>query len=42
MFMHVFDRISVERRNLPMNIFVYRAVLALDVVEKASLIIVSK
>ena len=39
--MHVFGRTSVEWRNLTMNILAYRAVLAPNFVEKASLILVS-
>ena len=39
--MHVFGRISVERRNLTMDILAYQAVLAPKFVEKASLILVS-
>ena len=41
MLMHVFGRISVEWRNLTINSFAYRAVLAPNFVEKASLILVS-
>ena len=35
MLVHVFSRISVEWRNLTMNILAYRAVLAKKFVEKA-------
>ena len=41
MLMHVFGRISVEWRNLTMHILAYRALLALNFVEKASLILIS-
>ena len=41
MLMHDFGRISVEWRNLTMNILAYRAVLAPNFVEKVSLILVS-
>ena len=41
MLMHVFGRISVEWRNLTMEILVYRAVLAPNFVEKGSLNLLS-
>ena len=41
MLMHVFGRISVVLHNLTMYILAYRAVLAPNSVEKASLILVS-
>ena len=41
MLMHVFGRISVEWRNLTCDILAYRAVLAPNFAEKASLILVS-
>ena len=37
--MHVFGRIGIERRNLTMDILAYRAVLAPNFVEKASVIL---
>ena len=40
-FMHVFGRISVEWRNLTIDILAYRALLAPNFVEKASLILTS-
>ena len=42
MLMHVFDRINVVCCNLTMNTLACRADLALNFVEKASLILVSK
>ena len=41
MLMRVFGRIRVEWRNLTMDILAYRALLALNFVEKASLILIS-
>ena len=41
MLMHVFGRISVDWRNSTMDILAYRALLAPNFVEKASLILVS-
>ena len=41
MLMHVFGRIRVEWRNLTMDILAYRALLAPNFVEKASLILIS-
>ena len=41
MLMRVFDRISVEWRSLTMDILAYRALLVLNFVEKASLILIS-
>ena len=40
MLMHVFRRISVEWRNLTMDILAYRALSAPNFVEKASLILI--
>ena len=41
MLMYVFGRISVEWRNLTLDILADRAVLASNLAEKASLILVS-
>ena len=41
MLMHVFGRISVEWRNLMMDILACRAFLAPNVAERASLILIS-
>ena len=41
MLMRVFGRISVEWRSLTMDILAYRALLAPNFVEKASLILIS-
>ena len=41
MLMHVFGRFSVEWRNLTMDILAYRALLAPNFIEKASLILIS-
>ena len=41
MLMHVFGRISVEWRNLTIDILAYRALLAPNFVEEASLILIS-
>ena len=40
MLMHVFGRISVEWRNLTMDILAYRALLSPYFIEKASLILI--
>ena len=40
MLMYIFGRISVEWRNLTFDILAYRAVLAPDFADKASLILV--
>ena len=41
MLMHVFVRIGVEWRNLTVDILAYRAILALNFVKKAPLILIS-
>ena len=42
MLMQVFGRIKIEYCTLTMNILAFRAILALNFVEKACLILVSK